>query len=174
MIILAVAVTAGVFIFQFFQNSFTRASDSAPRAVDIVDSTENSVSIIWTTDRESQAVVEYGTSPTSLTFFAPEGEKTTNHSVPLTLLSENTTYYFRIKVGNTIYDNAGVPWIFSTKGTAGSSVQILPTQTPQTAPNYESCLQETDCEMIKEKIAVQECLAIHYSRCLQMQTTQVE
>lgn len=172
-IILVVMVGAGFFIFQFFQNSLTRAADTAPRSVDIIDITENSGKIVWTTDRESQGVVEYGTSPTSLSFFAPESEKTANHLVSLTLLSENTSYYFRIKVGDTAYDNAGVPWTFSTKGTAGSSIQILPTQPPALS-NYESCLQETDCEAIKEKIATQECLAIHYSRCLQSQTTEVE
>lgn len=172
-IILAVMAGAGFFVFQFFQNTFTRASDSAPHAVDIVDITENSAQITWTTDRESQGVVEYGTSPTSLSFFAPEGEKTVKHTVSLTLLSDNTSYYFRIKVGDTTYDNAGVPWTFSTKGTVGNSVPIRPTE-PPVVGNYESCLQETDCDVIKEKISTQECLAIHYSRCLQSKTEVVE
>ena len=172
-IIGAVMAGVGFFIFQFFQNSLTRAVDTAPHSVDITDITENSAHVVWTTDRESQGVVEYGTSPTSLSFFAPEGEKTAKHSVPLTLLSENTSYYFRIKVGDSAYDNAGVPWTFSTKGTIESSTPIQPTESVVVG-DYESCLQETDCDMIKEKIATQECLAIHYSRCLQSKTEAVE
>lgn len=171
-VILMVVVGAGFFIFQFFQNSFTRAADTAPRSVAIADITENSASITWTTDRESQSVVEYGTAPDALTFFAPEGEKTTSHSVSLTLLTEATTYYFRIKVGDTsYYDNSGdnsVPWTFSTKGAATSAP--APNSQSQEPSVYTSCLNETDCDVIKEKIKTQECLAIHYSKCLQSKT----
>lgn len=169
--ILAVAAGAAYFLFQFFQSSFTRAEDIAPRSVETVEVSENSAVVTWTTDQTSQAVVEYGSSPTSLTFFAPETEKTTAHSVSLTLLSANTTYYFQIKAGDKVFDNVGVPWSFTTKSVGGAAQTVTPIITSAPAPNdFADCEQETDCEAIKEKIKTQECLAIHYSRCLTSET----
>jgi len=62
---------------------------------DVSDITENSAVITWTTDEASSSVVEYGTEPEyGLT---AEGEdNVTEHSVPLTSLSPDTTYYYRV------------------------------------------------------------------------------
>lgn len=128
--------------FLLVQNVFTKASDSAPRDLVISAVTSNSVKINWTTDQETQAVVEYGASPTSLNLFAPESQKQTAHTVEVTLLSPGTSYYFQIRIGETKYDNGGVPWTFSTKTnqegaapTATPSGTIAPVPTiPTTAP----------------------------------------
>jgi hypothetical protein len=105
-----------VFIgFRLVQGVFTKAADAAPREVVITAITQNTARIGWSTDQETQAVIEYGTSPTALNFFAPEPAKTAKHTVDLTLLSPNTTYYFQVRIGDEKYDNGGVPWSFMTK-----------------------------------------------------------
>ncbi len=120
---LFISVIALVMVFRFGPTLFTRASDSAPRDVTINNITNNSAKISWTTGASNQGVVEYGTSPTSLNFFAPETDKTKNHNVDLTLLSPNTTYYFQIRIGNKKYDNGGVPWTFTTRSNQDTQEQ---------------------------------------------------
>lgn len=123
---------AGVLIvvgFKLLQGVFTKASDTAPRDVVITGSTQSASHIGWTTDQETQGVIEYGSSPTSLNFFAPEAQKGKKHSVDITLLSPGTTYYFQIRIGDQKYDNGGVPWTFVTKA-KGAATDTTPTATP--------------------------------------------
>jgi hypothetical protein len=171
---IAIGVVLGIVVlffgFQLFQNTFTRAGDEAPRDVVVSDITQNGSKVTWTTGQQNQGVVEYGTSPTALNFFAPETTQATAHSVDLTLLSPTTTYYFQIRIGDKKYDNGGVPWTFTTKGTdsaqPSAETSVAPTQRPvstiiipqedasvTTAPTAAaSTCTETDCEKIKEKI----------------------
>jgi hypothetical protein len=130
-----------IFGFGFIRSTFTRAEDIAPRDVVVGNITNTTVKVNWTTGKENQGVIEYGTSPTALNFYAPETKSTDTHAVDLTLLSPNTTYYFQVRIGDKKYDNAGVPWTFTTKGndkTTGSDVsentKITPTSStvPQT------------------------------------------
>ncbi len=114
-------------VFFSFKIFGTQASDYEPRDVVVSNIEKNSVKIIWSTGVETQAVVEYGTSPTALNFFAPEATKGKNHSVDLTLLSPSTTYYFAIRIGDKRYDNGGVPWTFTTKGSEKSILNNTPT-----------------------------------------------
>lgn len=166
-----IAILLFVMGFKFIQNTFIRAEDIAPRDVIVTDLTQNSVKITWATGKETQGVVEYGTTPTSLNFFAPETQKTTSHSVDLTLLSPNSTYYFQIRIGDQKFDNGGVPWSFTTKG-AGTTqpANPIPTQPssptqPPTPATVTSTCDETDCQKIKEKIG-QGCNARDYSLCI--------
>ncbi len=156
-----ISIAIVVLAFGVLQGFFTRASGSIPQSVVVSDQTQNSVKITWTTEIEAQSMVEYGTSPNSLTFNAPETEKTKNHSVELTLLSPNTTYYYQISVGDKKFDNGGIPWTFTTKDivktqplqtdlsptpkAATTSPVISPTVTPS------ECLG-VDCNAIKAKI----------------------
>ncbi|GIW62789.1 MAG: hypothetical protein KatS3mg090_0615 [Patescibacteria group bacterium] len=127
--IIAVLIALGV-VFFVYTGGFTQAGDQKPTDVVIANITEGSAQITWKTAVAVQAVVEYGTTPTALNFFAPETEKTTDHKVDLTLLSPETTYYFQIRVGDTIYDNAGVPWSFTTRSkTQNNNSQAVPTPT---------------------------------------------
>lgn len=86
-----------------------------------------SATISWQTDKEAQATVEYGTTPASLLLRAPEKQAGTTHRVNLSPLRAGTTYYFRIRVGEKIYDNDGIPFSFKTKG-EGAAGQGSPTQ----------------------------------------------
>ena len=130
---IGIGIFAGIVVviggFLLVQNVFTKASDTAPRDVIINGITSNTAKVVWTTDQESQGVVEYGSSPTSLNLFAPENQKQKTHSVDVTLLSPSTSYYFQIRIGETKFDNGGVPWTFATKaqqnGVTGSPTPAI-------------------------------------------------
>ena len=165
----------------------SRADDAAPRDVVVSDITANSTKVTWSTGQDTQGVVEYGTSPTALNFFAPEAAKAKTHSVDLTLLSPNTTYYFQVRVADKKYDNGGVPWTFTTKsGTADAQPTsaaiaptvaptaadpLLPTVAPTTAAaavsdvQYSPTCAETDCEKIKNAFG-KGCSTQDYIKCL--------
>lgn len=104
-----------------------------------------STTISWQTTKECQGVVEYGTTPASLLLRALETSAATTHRVVLSPLKENTTYYFRVRVGEEIYDNNGIPWSFKTKATgetgegtqaspSASTVTTTPVQVQVTTP----------------------------------------
>ncbi len=164
--------------FKLFQSVFTRAEDLIPQDVVVSDISENSAKLTWATAQETQGVVEYGTSPTALNFFAPEATKTKSHSVDLTLLSPGTTYYAQIRIGDKKYDNGGVPWTFTTKGTeqtlpsnpGPTSVVSGPSPTPisHLVIPAEGC-SETDCTKIKEKLG-QGCTTQDYFTCVRKLT----
>ena len=189
-----IAVILGIFALNM-GGVFTRASDVEPRDVVISDITQNTAKISWTTGIETQGVVEYGTTPTALNFFAPEAARTKNHLIELTLLSPQTTYYFQIRIGDKKYDNGGVPWTFTTKGTETqpsvvSPTVIIPTTTiqsqsqitstptpiqsleiktkPTNTPTAFVC-DETDCTKIREKLG-KGCTTQDYFRCLKKLT----
>jgi beta-lactamase superfamily II metal-dependent hydrolase len=75
-------------------------SDVTPPVItNVADSnvTTDSAEITWVTDENSDSVVEYGTSPGSYTFSASDGAMVTSHSVNLSGLSSDTTYYYVVK-----------------------------------------------------------------------------
>ncbi len=110
----------------YFSGVFVEASSDAPQELIISRITNDSARLDWTTAIENQGYVEYGTNPTALTLIAPETISSRNHGVDLTLLRPATTYYFRIKVGEKTFDDAGNPWTFVTK-------QVTPTIAPTKA-----------------------------------------
>ena len=59
--------------------------------------------ITWTTDKASTSRIDYGTTPTSLTFSTTDANLVTSHSVNLTGLTAGVNYYFRV----TSADSAG-------------------------------------------------------------------
>ncbi len=183
------AIITGLFIglplctYLFFSASsfFASASDEIPRDVTITHIDKSSAAIYWTTDRATLSVVEYGLSPNELTLFAPELEAKREHEVELTLLTPGTTYYFQIRNSETTYDNAGVPWTFTTKTSTGEEEAVkgittrltpLPTKSPTpTVVNLStnSC-NETDCDKIKAKLGTG-CSAKDYVQCIAGKTT---
>lgn len=166
--------------FRLVQNTILRAEDIAPRDVVVNQITDRSVNITWATGRETQSVLEYGVSPTSMNFFLPETEKVASHSVKLTLLSPKTTYYFQIRTGEQKWDNGGVPWMFTTLETGEaqqnqeavlSPTKIMPSPTQSSTQIQDvgeskvvDCKTD-NCEEIKVKIG-KGCTAQDYSRCL--------
>ena len=124
MFILTVFIGLPVIIFLFLaaKGLITQVSNAKPEDVVAVAITKSSTSITWITSKKTQGVVEYGTSPITLTFYGPEVEPKKEHSVPLTLLTPATTYYYQLNIDGTIYDNEGVPWTFTTKTKDGTDV----------------------------------------------------
>lgn len=109
------------------------AADTAPKNVLAkVSEDGKSATVTWSSDKETVGIVEYGTTPASLLLRAPESDQSTSHSVTLSPLKGNTNYYFRIRVGDEVYDNEGIPYSFKSKNispspTAVPSVALVPT-----------------------------------------------
>jgi len=124
-----------------------------------------SATVSWQTEKECQGVVEYGTTPASLLLRALETQPTTVHRVTLAPLKENTTYYFRIRVGEEIYDNNGIPYSFKTTAKEeGEEEKPKPTPTkteakPTTKPTTASCTKIKVCEIkdFSQKFGTTDC-----------------
>jgi len=122
-----------------------------PENIQIVNITEKSATLTWTTSKATQGIVNYGISPTNLTLVQPENSPAINHQVNLTNLLPATTYFFTIKIGNQTFDNNGQPFTFTTKS-ALPSPTITPTPTPipkptinpSPSPSPSSSLTEED------------------------------
>jgi hypothetical protein len=179
-----IAVVLIVMGFRLFSTVFTRASDTEPRDVVVSDIVQNSAKVSWSTGIETQGVIEYGTSPTALNFFAPESARTRSHQQELTLLAPNTTYYFQIRIGDKKYDNGGVPWTFTTRSTDNKPIVSptvnLPTPTQSTeiknqptpvqtievpATSKTQGCNQTDCAKIKEMLG-KGCTTKDYFQCI--------
>lgn len=176
-IVIGIVIFVGL-VFGYFSMFGTQAADFEPRDVVVSNIKKNSIRTNWTTGVDTQGVVEYGTSPTALNFFAPEIEKIKTHMVDLTLLSPTTTYYFQIRIGDKKYDNGGVPWTFTTKGaeitppipTVGINTTTKPTpvqtlQIPAKSSDVIEKCTETDCGKIKTKLG-KGCNTQDYFRCI--------
>ncbi len=71
--------------------------DTTPPVISNVQSTSitsSSAAITWTTDENSDSVVDYGTSPGNYTNTASDATLVTSHNVPLSGLTASTTYYY--------------------------------------------------------------------------------
>ncbi|MBU3935514.1 hypothetical protein KJ909_02465 [Patescibacteria group bacterium] len=102
--------------------------------------------ISWTSDKESAGVVEYGTTPASLLLRAVEATAVSSHRVALSPLKPNVNYYFRIRVGDEVYDNEGIPYSFKTTVTEEVVPTVAPAVTliPTLSATNTSCNRETD------------------------------
>jgi len=101
------------------------SADTEPKNVLAKPSEEGkSATISWVSDKPTTGVVEYGTTPASLLLRAPESDSTSSHAVTLSPLKANTNYYFRIRIGEEVFDNNGIPYSFKTKA---AEVEVVPT-----------------------------------------------
>jgi hypothetical protein len=110
------------------------SADTEPKSV-VAKSAEDgkTATINWVSDKATVGIVEYGTTPASLLLRAPESDQTVSHAVVLSPLKANTNYYFRIRVGEEVFDNSGIPYSFKTKVGGGEGatptkiVEVIPT-----------------------------------------------
>lgn len=185
------AIPLLVFGFLTFQNVLTRASNTVPTDVTVLRTTDTTATITWLTGEDTQGVVEYGTSPSQLVFFAPEAVATTNHRVEITLLQPDKTYYYVLRINGERFDNEGVPWQFTTKlpgGEAPSGTEVTPGQDVTTAPSDNpvqppsngaetpqnpptTCPQTADCVEIQKQLG-KGCSTSDYLKCLRSQQGQ--
>ncbi len=78
----------------------TTEPDTTPPVIENVDNsgiTSNSATITWDTDEIADSLVKYGTSPENYTENKYDSADVTSHSIGLTSLAENTTYYYVVK-----------------------------------------------------------------------------
>ena len=137
----------------YFSGVFVEASNDAPQELLVSKITDNSARLDWTTAIENQGYVEYGTSPTALSLIAPEASPNRSHGLDLSLLRAATTYYFHIRVGDKVFDDAGNPWTCVTK-TAPATAEAPPAPDPieevlTPEPTEASSCPSTDCDVIK-------------------------
>lgn len=163
-----------------------QASNAHPEDVVAVDITKSSTSITWVTSKKTQGVVEYGITPSNLTYYGPEVEAKHEHSVPLTLLTPSTTYYFRLNIDGSIYDNNGVPWTFTTKTKDGTDVieavkGISTKKFSEPEASKEAVINAietancvyTTCREIQAHLG-KGCSASDYFKCISTSTTESE
>jgi len=104
------------------------AADTAPKNVLVKPLADGKGAVVsWASDKASMGVVEYGTTPASLLLRAVEAESVADHRVTLTPLKPGANYYFRIRVGEEVFDNNGIPYSFKTLAS------VEPTVTPTVA-----------------------------------------
>jgi hypothetical protein len=76
----------------------------------------NSATVKWQTDEDANSAVNYGKTKTNLTNTTDE-TKTTNHTITLTGLENNTKYYYSIASENETDNNGGAYYSFKTQAT---------------------------------------------------------
>ena len=106
----------------------TGVPDTTPPVItDVANETptSSSVAIIWTTDEASNSLVRYGTESGDYTDEAFDATMTTSHTVQLSGLTPNTTYYFVVNStdasGNT---NESSEYSFTTMAMTEVGVAI--------------------------------------------------
>lgn len=151
-IIIAIMVLVGVLGVLGISTAKTYLSGATagvePKGVSVAVQSRQAT-ITWTSEKSSMGVIEYGTSPASLLLRSPETESNTNHMLILSPLKPGLSYYFRLRVGDEVFDNNGIPYSFKTK-TDESSVtgqtdqnNALPqiTNVPEIKPTGDSVCQ---------------------------------
>jgi len=104
-ILLLAATFAGVFFINYRQIFRIGAEgESEPNDIRISNVTDTSLTVSWTTDKESVGFVIWDKSPTS-----PD-EKGYTHSFNFAGLNPNTTYEYKINSNGAGFDNNGIPW----------------------------------------------------------------
>ena len=103
------------------------AAGSEPKNVVAVSNSDGRGAMVsWQSDDTSMGVVEYGTTPASLLLRSIESEAVISHKLSLAPLKAGVNYYYRIRIGDEIFDNGGIPYSFKT--VAGiEDVGLVPT-----------------------------------------------
>ena len=124
MIVLLAGVFAGVFFLRSSQIFKIGASaDTTPKDIRVTNITDSSVTISWTTDKETFGFVAWGDSQGNTNKILKNGDesqKIYSHFLSLTGLQPNTTYFYKINSDGNNFDNGGIPWQFTT----GSSLNL--------------------------------------------------
>jgi phosphodiesterase/alkaline phosphatase D-like protein len=109
-------VIGGIFAVQQATNYLSRAQEDVgqPKNLSTRVLSADQAIVSWSTDEEVISLVLYGTGPTSLVEAQTELSSAKTHMVTLTNLKAETNYYFKIQVGQQVFDENGQPWQFST------------------------------------------------------------
>ena len=131
-------------------------SDVEPTNVVAVSSEDGkSVTITWSSEKEAVAKIEYGTTAASLVLMTADSVATANHSLTLSQLRPATNYYYRIRIGDEVFDNGGMPYIIKTKGEVEAVITPKPTvviSPPATATTTSPVQTETNPSKAPNKV----------------------
>jgi len=131
LVLVLVLLVLGVNVARTFMGGAT--ADYEPQNLTAIPSADGGTATIsWTTDKEATASVFYGTNVASLLLMAEDSAAATDHNILLTNLRTNKTYYYKIVVGEDVFDNEGAMFSFKTGGAA--EVVVTPTVIPTVAP----------------------------------------
>ncbi len=93
------------------------APEETPRDIRITNLTENSAAVSWITTDSLAGIIKYGTDPSRLDKTGSEDDgrsPSTVHHITLKPLKPETTYYFRLQSGLSIFDDSGKPFTVTT------------------------------------------------------------
>lgn len=140
-LILFFSVPVGIFVLK--QGTiFHLGAQSAngPQDVRTTAITDQSATILWTTQKPAQSLISYGLSSANLSLIQPETAPAVNHQIVLKGLLPASNYFFVIKVDQNTFDNNGQPFTFTTKTKEMPLLNPTSTLTPQ--PTEASVLTE--------------------------------
>jgi hypothetical protein len=119
-IILLATTFAGVYFLQMNQVFKIGANPTfIPKDIRTSNVSDSSATISWVTEDSATNFINWGETQENLTKIEKESDtdqKFFTHSITLTGLKENFTYYYKINSNGTDYDNNGLPWQFTTGG----------------------------------------------------------
>jgi len=124
-LVLLLGSLAGIFLLNSAQ-IFKIGADASVAAKDIrvANISDTSVTISWTTDKETSGYLIWGNSQDSVNKIENEdasSQKYLNHSINLTGLTTKTKYFYKINSDGTTFDNSGIPWQVTTGASLASS-----------------------------------------------------
>jgi len=117
-LVLFFGMFAGVFFLRNAQVFRIGASaDAAPKDIRISNITDSSVTITWSTDKQTVGMLNWGSKENDTSRLEIEdsnNQKYYNHNISLTGLTANTNYFYKINSDGTAFDNGGISWKFTT------------------------------------------------------------
>ncbi|MCX6704996.1 MAG: fibronectin type III domain-containing protein [Candidatus Woesebacteria bacterium] len=118
--ILLAGTFAGVYFLRMSQVFRIGANATAvPKDVRTGNLSDTSATISWITESATSDFIGWGETQGSLNKVEKESDtdqKFFTHSITLTGLKADTTYFYKINSEGTNFDNNGVPWQFTTGG----------------------------------------------------------
>ena len=134
-IVLIIGLAAGVFLVTQGQNIFLKASpEIAPAQMSVTNISDTSLTISWTTQKETSGFIKYGETTSPDLTLADDRDQLTGqtgsfstHYITLANLKPNTSYYYQIGSGGRSFDNEGKPYEAKTAPVAQG---LLPPSDP--------------------------------------------
>ena len=125
-VLLIGGIVTGILAVRQVTNYFSQAQTGTgkPESVASRSVTGDQAVISWTTGEEVISLVLYGTNPASLDQTQTELSSAKTHRITLSNLKPNTMYYFKVQVGQEVFDQGGQPWSFQTLAAADAPPRL--------------------------------------------------
>lgn len=120
-----ITVVAGAVTTLNFILAFSDTSAPAISGIQVIDISDRTARIVWTTDEPADSVVEFGTS-TTYDRWATNAALGTTHSLALSNLLSDTVYHYRVRSKDAASNQAAsVDLVFQTNPEGGVSDLII-------------------------------------------------